>query len=720
MSDNSDIRFSIGWEVDQASANAAKAAVQSVSNSAKNAAAEANKAGAGANALQQELGKLSRADQLRSIGTEMGALAKKTQDTGAAVAQLNAKLKELGATDDEIKGVASSFESARNASDPSGGGNKLSRIGSTIRGLPSIQIPGLGIGTDAIGNFARLGGAIQEASKQAAAARAATAAAAAAQELSAAASGANAAATTTAAAAETAQTGANAGVAVSGVAAAGGTLAFLAAMAPIAIVGAVVAAGLILIVKGLQSLAAASNETNEALTRAYEANRSIQEAIIEGATSEDAAEQVRKATERVKNETDNLKAAKEANDKLFADISAKYGDFFARVAALFGLAGFSANNKEIDTATENLKENTTAQQQWQKAIDENKFAANDAKKAAEEKAKADEDAAQESARASEKAAAEKKKSEDAAARAAEQAAEKIKQAQDAIAKATENYTNKQVDIARQSAEKLADIQRSAADKRSDTTLKFDRDLVNLTEKSNVERLDALQKSARAEYQATVDTNRKLEDLRNDAIESETEATDSRNFLQAAKIRKGLEKANEDALKDAARAAEDRALAVSQEEQDRLTQLDRARQERAQAYRQEQIDNQTNLNRQLRDARIAKDRQLNEAQIAYNREIQAQQAFLAQMGANNAAYYAQQTSMAQAAANGGSTQAGISREASTTGISISGAGQFSGSISGLRPIATNNNRAVTINIAAGATDRELTAATVRALGEVGLT
>lgn len=43
---------------------------------------------------------------------------------------------------------------------PTGRGRNLARIGSEIRQLPSTQIPGLGIGTDAIGNVLRLGGAI--------------------------------------------------------------------------------------------------------------------------------------------------------------------------------------------------------------------------------------------------------------------------------------------------------------------------------------------------------------------------------------------------------------------------------------------------------------------------------------------------------------------------------------------------------------------------------
>lgn len=681
MSDNNGIYTEIGFRVDQPSVNAAKAAVASVKDTVNKASAEASKAAIGVNSLQVELDKLSRADHLRSIGSEMGALAKKTNDTGAAVAELTRKLKELGASDDEIRSAAGAFEQSRNASDPSSGRNRLARFGSELRNLPSTQIPGLGIGSDAIGNFARLGGALQEMAKSALAARAATTAANTAQAAAAAASGANAATSTAAATAETAQAAANTAVAGSSVAAAGGTLAFVAAMGPIAVIGAAVAAVFILIVKGLQALSAASNEANAALTRAYEVNRSVQEAVLNGATSDEAIEQVRKATERVKNETDNLNAAKEANDKLFADLQAKYGDFFARLANLFGLGGFAANNKEIETATENLKKNKSEAEGWNKALEENKFAANDAKKAAEEKAKADEKSAEESARATEKAASDKQRADEKTAQVAEQAAKKVEQAQEAIAKATENYTNKQIDIARQSAEKLSDIQTSAQDKSYDTDLKFARDLVSLTEKTNFDRINAQRKAAEAEYQAVIDTNRKLEDLRDDATRSEQDAINERNFLQQAKIRENLDWANKAALKDAERATEDRKRAEEAGERDRIAQLEQARYERLRAYRQEQVDNQTNLNRQIRDARTAKDRQLNEAQISYNRELQAQAAFLNQMGVANAAYYQQQVNMASQAAGVASGASG--------GSSVplgGGAGSFTpGNFGGLVPI-----------------------------------
>lgn len=280
-----------------------------------------------------------------------------------------------------------------------------------------------------------------------------------AQSAAAAAEGASAAASTAAAAAEAGQTTANTAVAGSSAAAAGGTLAFVAAMGPIAILGAVVAAAILLIVKGLEALSAQSAETNAAMTRAYEANRSVQEAIIEGATREDALEEVRKTTERIKNETDNLAKAKAENDRNFAEIQGQFGilgDIIARFAVLFGLDGFGATNAEIDTATKNLKENQATLKEWNDALANNETAYNDQKKAEEQAAKDAEKQAREKEQSDRKAEQEREK----AAREAEAAAERIKQAQEAIVQADVKAAQKREDIARQSRQKLDDLDQS--------------------------------------------------------------------------------------------------------------------------------------------------------------------------------------------------------------------------------------------------------------------
>jgi hypothetical protein len=132
---------------------------------AKEVEAELKKIGTTTTTLQQELGKLSRADQLQKLGADMGVLAKKTGDVSGAVADLSKQLTSLGATKDEIQAVAQAFNEAQSGGGGGNGpgGNLLQRAGSGLRSLPSIQIPGTGIGTDAIANITRLTGALGEA-----------------------------------------------------------------------------------------------------------------------------------------------------------------------------------------------------------------------------------------------------------------------------------------------------------------------------------------------------------------------------------------------------------------------------------------------------------------------------------------------------------------------------------------------------------------------------
>lgn len=127
------------------------------------AAAKSREAASGATLLQQQLGQISRAEQIQKLSTDMGALAKKTGDVSGAVKQLDEQFKELGATEQEVKSGAAAFNEAQSA-DSEGGPNFLQRVGSGLRGLPSVQIPGTGIGTDAIGNITRLTGALGKAS----------------------------------------------------------------------------------------------------------------------------------------------------------------------------------------------------------------------------------------------------------------------------------------------------------------------------------------------------------------------------------------------------------------------------------------------------------------------------------------------------------------------------------------------------------------------------
>jgi hypothetical protein len=130
------------------------------------------------------------AAEVERIAQEFAGIAKTSGSVGSSLRLAVAELQKFGATEDDVRRLTKSFNEYRKtveqAADetrelgaeqakvttnvpgaPGGGGvslsSRLSRIGSEARALPSqrIQLPGGGdIGTDAIANFIRLGGAV--------------------------------------------------------------------------------------------------------------------------------------------------------------------------------------------------------------------------------------------------------------------------------------------------------------------------------------------------------------------------------------------------------------------------------------------------------------------------------------------------------------------------------------------------------------------------------
>lgn len=292
---------------------------------------------------------------------------------------------------------------------------------------------------------------------------------------------------------------------------------------------------------------------------------------------------------------------------------------------------------------------------------------------------------------------------------------KIEAAQESIVKLNAAYAQKQEDIARQSAQKVADINQANRDKLKDIDSKFFTDLVKLTNDARSDEAKALRQRNEDEANAIIDANRKFEQIRNDAIQSEQDAINSRNFLQAAKIREQLERSNKDALEEYQQGVEDRQRNAEFERQERAIAFEEARQERYAQYQKELADQRENVNRQLRDARIAKERQLQEAAIAYQRELQTQQAFIKQYSAANIALYKSLLSVV-----GSATKAAGGARSSAPSTSSTAGASFAGSGTNLRPVpaATNNttrNSIGSLTITTSANPEDV----IRVLERVGL-
>lgn len=131
----------------------------------------------GARTLSSELQKVvAAAKQLDVTGGSVG-VQKLNNDFDAFSVRVKAAQADLAALRAEIVGVKGDAADFPTFSDKelfdTGGGGRKQGLGSKIRSLPSTQIPGLGIGTDAIGNLVRIVEAIPPAAYPAVAAIAA-------------------------------------------------------------------------------------------------------------------------------------------------------------------------------------------------------------------------------------------------------------------------------------------------------------------------------------------------------------------------------------------------------------------------------------------------------------------------------------------------------------------------------------------------------------------
>lgn len=569
--------------------------------------------------LQKELGKISRNEQLTQVAKEMGDLAKKTGDVAGAVGQLDSKLKKLGATKEEISGLAGVFNSAANAPDEApakGLGARLTSYGQSLRNLPSQQIPGLGIGTDAIGNLLRVGGAIKTASDNAKAAAAATAAASA-----------------LATAAEGGQAAASTALAGTSVAATGGILSMVVALGPVALLGAAIGVAVggafLLIKQATDAFAASAAENSAKITRAYEASDTVFDSILNGDTSEEARKKIEQETKKRANADREYNNAVQQSNARYQELVDQFDVVSADIAKQRGTDGFAEFNERIKTTTEDARVAEANIAAFNAALENGEYAANDAAEA--EKKRADE--------------------LEKATKASEQASKEVAAAQERIADAARKNADKLADNARQANEKLADIDRSGRDKRADSQRKYNDDLATLDLKARRETLDASVKATQKEQDAinkarideadaAIKQQRTLDDIRRDGQKDEQDQLRQRNFLGATLAQEAVKDSVEDAQRAAQREAEDREAQAKVDQaqryneaqraaQERQTNQARARTDRMAGYAQEQRDNKIAQDRSYRDAAIAQSRQEEATQIAYTRELEQLQAHLGQ-------------------------------------------------------------------------------------------
>jgi hypothetical protein len=341
--------------------------------------------------LQSELTKIGRADAIDDLATKYGQVALKTKDATKAAAELNAELKRINATENEISGAASTF----NAAQQGGGKNALARLGSEIRQLPSqrVSIAGTEIGTDSLGNFARLAGAAQEAFKYfprtlkdaglaVGILKQAQDAATVAETAKTAATIASTTATETRAAADTA-------LAVTEGAATAGAISLNIALAPVAAIGLAAAAAIAAVAAALSVAQAQTAEQTKKIAEGFEAKATVDEFVRSGATTEDALKRLAELQGIV---TDATNLRSEAEAKAAEDFKNRtggpFGEFAARLGDVLNIKSLDEGFRPaIESTTQAIAEATPELEELKLGLESGAFAANDAA-VAEEKLKA--------------------------------------------------------------------------------------------------------------------------------------------------------------------------------------------------------------------------------------------------------------------------------------------------------------------------------------------
>lgn len=193
-------------------------------------------------------------------------------------------------------------------------GSGLRRVGRELRSLPSVQIPGTGIGTDAVANIIRVGGAFTDLTAK-------TKLASAAAELLTPALGAQTAAT-------------------------------IAAYAPIALL----AAGIIAIGAAVNSLVQSTSQNVDRINSWADQQRDLNKRIADGLTTEDAQA-----------ELDRLSEAQDRNRQTLATLQSAYDQSQQQLGVLSGVSQIFSGDEQA-LADQITQTNSTIQDQ-QNAID---------------------------------------------------------------------------------------------------------------------------------------------------------------------------------------------------------------------------------------------------------------------------------------------------------------------------------------------------------------
>jgi hypothetical protein len=525
--------------------------------------------------LGEELNKISRAKRLDELAKGWGKTAVETGRAVEAAEALNAELKKMAATDDELKSLAKTFSDVATQSDKAAGGKTGgggAPAAAKFRGAASL-LGGSGAG-EVIGVIDDIQDAFEGLSAAASAAPGALSAAA-------------------------------------------------SALGPVGLGLAAVAAVAAL------AFAAASESIRKEAQKIDEVSKSrlaLAERLAAGLTTEDALAEL-EANERRRVELTRVltQAEKDYNDFLASqpDILGNAGDNLLKVFDDREAAG----EKAILDAKAAIAAIAADDQTLREAIDQGRTITGKATEAevklaevrGAETTKGIEKAAdneKERARETEKAAAEQQ-------RAAEQFAAKQEQIDQKRYDAAQKYGDALVDIARKSADDATALAKAARQKEIDNRAAALQDISDLsTEFADSEHEEVIkrQEDEAAELRAHA---RKLEQIRDDAFTEENDFLKKRDFLSATRVRERANTQIEQENKALLEARDEKLRLQKSEDDAQLRELDKARRERMAQLQRANAEAKQQYQRDVENQRAA--RRINEREAGLTRDRELRQA-----------------------------------------------------------------------------------------------
>jgi len=396
------------------------------------------------------------------------------------------------------------------------------------------------------------------------------------------------------------------------------------------------------------------------LNSRIDAQRELDEAIVDGLTSQDAQAQISRLSELRDLEQDRLDRLEEGARQLeeqFGPLTGVLEELQPQVGAVMdeldeSRAIFEAYGNEI----ENL----------QGALDEGRLATNDAESAESDLAGSRDDGAREA----EKLAKEEEKRQ-------EKIADAIRESGEAVEDARRNFANASDDIRKETSRNLSDARRGAKRALSDLATEARRGAEQAGRAYNDARLEADKQGAEEQRQQIVAFNREIRDIIRQANRDQSDLLAQRDFLAIDQLSKETQRA----LEDTGIAANDERSDLLDAQQIRRDDLKRSyqidRREARVASNQRAKDTRKALRDELSDIRRAGRRKLEDQRTLLQREIEQAQIALKRKLELEGAFYEQSLALASRL-SGGSLGAGA------------------GSISNTSNSRTSNNANITIN------------------------